>query len=108
MATPELKSSLAAFVTFAGTLTIRLIGMLLQYHGLGDLYRIYAVSQRDGTDFKLACVPSTYKTPHREDFEPGYMWSLYDFGYGQTAAGYRWSKQPPMLVGEDEARAKVR
>ena len=82
--------------------------MLLQYHGLGDLFRIYAVCQRDGTDFNLAYIPSAFKTPHKEEFEPGYMRSLYDFGYAEAAAGYRWAKQPPMLQGDDEARAKRR
>ena len=83
------------------------IDMLLQYHGLGDLYRIYAITQRDGTDFNLAFIPSAFNTPHLKDFDPSYMKSLYEFGYAQAAAGYRWTKQPPMLVGEDEVREKA-
>ena len=90
------------------SITFRSIDMLLQYHGLGDLFRIYSVCQRDGTDFNLAYIPATFKTPHKEDFEPTYMRSLYDFGYAEAAAGYRWAKQPPMLVGDDEGRAKRR
>jgi predicted acylesterase/phospholipase RssA len=84
------------------------IDMLLQYAGLGDLYRIYAITQRDGTDFNLAYIPSTFKTSHKKDFDTSYMRSLYDVGYAQAAAGYRWTKQPPMLVGEDEVREKTR
>jgi hypothetical protein len=30
------------------------------------------------------------------------MRQLYEFGFGQAAAGYRWAKQPPALVGEYE------
>jgi hypothetical protein len=83
------------------SIAFRSIDMLLQYAGLGDLFRIYEVSQRDGTDFNLAYIPSTFNTPHKKDFEPSYMRSLYDFGYAEAAAGYRWAKQPPMLQGDD-------
>jgi hypothetical protein len=36
------------------------IAGLLEYQGLDDLYRIYAVWQRDRTDFNLAYIPATF------------------------------------------------
>lgn len=54
------------------TLTIagRAISSLIQTQGVGDLYRIYLESKRDGVDFNLAYIPSSFEAPHREDFNP--------------------------------------
>jgi hypothetical protein len=73
----------------------------LEYQGLDDLYRIYAVCQRDGTDFNLAYIPRTFREPERTDFDRAYMQKLYDFGFQDAKAGYHWAKQPPMLVGQE-------
>ena len=56
------------------------ISTLLQYEGIGDLYRIYSVTQRDGIDLNLAYIPPTFKTLHRTEFDSVYMRALYDFG----------------------------
>ena len=82
-------------------ITFRAISTLIQYQGLGDLFRIYWVSQRDGTDFNLAYIPETFKTLHKQLFDTGYMRSLYDVGFGQAEAGYIWEKHPPLLANED-------
>jgi len=85
-------------------IAMRAITCLIQYQGLGDLYRIYATTQRDDVDFKLAYIPSTFKVPHTAEFDPVYMRQLFDFGYGIAEAGYPWAKRPPVLVsGEDDA-----
>ena len=86
-------------------ITFRAISTLVQYHGLGDLFRIYWVSQRDGTDFNLAYVPSTFKVPHKEPFDTTYMRALYDVGFEQAAAGYKWAKHPPLLADEGRSPA---
>jgi len=87
-------------------ITFKAIAGLLQYQGLGDLYRIYAVCKRDGTDFNLAYIPKTFTEPERIDFDRFYMQKLYDFGFEEAKAGYHWAKQPPMLVGEEATPAK--
>jgi hypothetical protein len=38
-------------------ITLQAINTLLEYHVIGDLYRIYDVTKRDGTDFNLAISP---------------------------------------------------
>jgi predicted acylesterase/phospholipase RssA len=87
-------------------ITLKAIAGLLEYQGLGDLYRIYAVCQRDGTDFNLAYIPKTFTEPDRKDFDRVYMQKLYDFGFEEAKAGYHWAKQPPNLVGQEATPAK--
>ena len=84
------------------SITFKAIDTLIEYHVIGDLYRIYEITERDGADFNLAYIPETFKVPHREQFDTAYMRQLYDFGFAQAVAGYRWAKQPPPRVGEDE------
>ena len=79
------------------TLTIagRAVSSLIQTQGRGDLYRIFAVTQRDGVDFNLAYISPTFSAPHPEDFDTGYMRALFQYGYDQAAKGYAWEKSPP-------------
>jgi hypothetical protein len=84
------------------SITFSAIATLIEYHVIGDLHRIYEVTKRDGTDFNLAYIPQSFKVPHTKQFDTAYMRQLYDFGFAQAAAGYRWTKQPPTLVGEYE------
>jgi hypothetical protein len=88
------------------SITFKAIAGLLEYQGLDDLYRIYAVCQRDGTDFNLAYIAKTFTEPERTDFDRVYMQKLYDFGFEGAKAGYHWAKQPPMLVGQEATPAK--
>jgi predicted acylesterase/phospholipase RssA len=74
------------------------ISTLVQYQGIGDLYRIYSVTQRDGLDFNLAYIPPTFVTPHTTEFDTVYMRALYDLAYSMAEKGYVWTKQPPVLI----------
>jgi len=86
-------------------ITFSAIQTLIEYHVIGDLYRIYEVTKRDGTDFNLAYISETFKIPHTKEFDTAYMQQLYEFGFAQARAGYRWAKQPPTMVGEFEKDA---
>jgi hypothetical protein len=81
-------------------ITLKAIATLIHYHVIGDLYRIYQITKRDGTDFNLAYIPSEFKVPHTTQFDTPYMRQLYEFGFNQAAADYQWMKEPPTLVGE--------
>jgi predicted acylesterase/phospholipase RssA len=83
-------------------IALQAVTTLIQYQGIGDLYRIYSVAKRDNIDFNLAYIPPTFKTPHREEFDKNYMRSLYDTGYTLAAKGYTWTKQPPILIPDSE------
>jgi len=89
------------------SITFQAIATLIEYHVIGDLYRMYHVTKRDGTDFNLAYIPETFKVPHTTQFDTAYMRQLYEFGFARASAGYRWTKQPPTQVGdyEDEDEA---
>ena len=83
-------------------IALQAITTLIEYQGIGDLYRIYSVTQKDGIDFNLAYIPPTFKTPHTKDFDTVYMRALYDLGYDLSKKGYAWSKKPPVLVSRSE------
>jgi hypothetical protein len=71
------------------------IASLVRTQGFGDLYRIYALAQRDGVDYNVAFIPRDFTVPHPDSFDPAYMQSLFEFGRRQAAAGYPWAKTPP-------------
>ncbi len=73
----------------------RAITSLIQTQGVGDLYRIYLSTQRDGVDFNLAYIPETFTTQLKEPFETAYMRELFAVGYERAVKGYEWAKVPP-------------
>lgn len=77
------------------TIATRAIASLTRTQGIGDLYRIYATTERDGIGFNLAYIPPTFDTPHQEEFDTAYMQQLYRVGFDQARAGYTWEKHPP-------------
>jgi len=84
-------------------ITFKAIETLLQYQAIGDLFRIYSITQRDGTDFNLAYIPDDFKVQHASDFDTTFMRQLYQYAYDRAATGYRWLKEPPGRVGQDNA-----
>jgi hypothetical protein len=75
----------------------RAFNSLFQSQGVGDLYKIYAETQRDGIDFNLAYIPRSFNAPHKEEFDTDYMRKLYQTGYDLAIRGYPWEKIPPGL-----------
>jgi patatin-like phospholipase len=63
--------------------------------GFGDLYRIYAFSQRDGIDFNLIAIPSDYERRSKEQVDPEEMRRLFGVGLQEARSGIRWQKHPP-------------
>jgi hypothetical protein len=82
----------------------RAITSLIQTQGLGDLYRIYLTTRRDGFDFNLAYIPKTFTTELKEPFDSAYMNELFQLGYDMAVKGYPWEKAPP---GFEEAQGTV-
>lgn len=77
----------------------RAVASLIQTQGVGDLYRIYAASRRDGIDYNLAYIPASFTVPHTTPFDTGYMRQLYAVGRDMAARGYDWQKAPPGYEG---------
>lgn len=83
--------------TEASTLAIaaRSIDTLILNQGIGDIYRMYAQSERDHTDFNVASIPTDFNAPNKSAFDPVYMRALYQEGYKEILAGKAWQKVPP-------------
>ena len=76
----------------------RTIDSLIRTQGIGDLYQIYALCDRDGNDFNLAYIPSSFTDEPTEGFDPVYMKKLLDLGYQMSLEGYPWEKAPPGFI----------
>ena len=77
------------------SITQRSISTLIKNQGIGDLYRIYSLSKRDGIDFNLASIPPDFTDVSDEPFDQKYMIALFDRGYDLASHGYSWVKAPP-------------
>lgn len=73
----------------------RTIESLIRTQGIGDLYQIYALCQRDGNDFNLAYIPADFTEDPSEGFDPVYMGKLLERGYQMAIKGYPWKTAPP-------------
>ncbi|WBX86829.1 patatin-like phospholipase family protein [Achromobacter mucicolens] len=77
------------------SIAARAVASMIQSQGIGDLYRIYTTAHRDGVQFNLAFIPSSFRAPHREEFDTEYMRSLYDTAYDMALKGFPWTHVPP-------------
>jgi predicted secreted protein len=62
---------------------------------LGDAYRIYLATQRDGIDYHLAYIPESFEEESDEPFDKAYMTKLFNLGYQMAKDGYTWHTVPP-------------
>jgi predicted acylesterase/phospholipase RssA len=87
-------------------IAMRAIACLVQYEGMGDLYAIHSLCQRDRIEYNLAFIPPTFDTPHTSLFDPVYMKALYETGERMAVKGTDWwYKRPPLLLsglGDEE------
>jgi len=75
----------------------RSLESLVRTQGIGDLYRIYLQSCRDGLDFNLANIPADFAEEPKGEFDTEYMNKLYWMAYDRAKAGFPWEKMPPEL-----------
>jgi hypothetical protein len=80
------------------SITRRAIATMIHYGGYNDVLRIHATSQRNGIDYNLAYIDDKFAAQRKTLFDPGYMRSLFDYGYEQGRVGYAWRKTPPILA----------
>lgn len=80
---------------------LRSIDSLIRTQGIGDLYQIYALCERDGNNFNLAYIPAEFTEKPKEGFDPVYMGKLYELGYQMAIKGYPWAKAPPGFIKGD-------
>lgn len=73
----------------------RSISTMITANGMGDIYRMYLVTRRDGVDFNLAYISSRFTTPYDKPFDPVYMNALFDHGRQEALSRRPWLKRPP-------------
>jgi hypothetical protein len=82
-----------------GRSTLKIVGRavstLISTQGIGDLYQLYLVCQRDHIDYNVTYIPESFTEKLVEPFERGYMNRLYQVGRRQMLDGKAWSKYPP-------------
>lgn len=78
-----------------GPIATRSIASLIRTQGIGDLYMIYMLTQRDGTRYRLAHIPDEFTEQPTEPFDTAYMNELFDLGFDLARQGYPWADKPP-------------
>jgi len=79
------------------------VSALIRGSGVGDMYKLFLVSERDEIAFNAAWIPQ--HTPCEdpgEMFDPKYMRCLFDFGAEQQRGGKLWSNLPPYYIRAPE------
>jgi predicted acylesterase/phospholipase RssA len=71
------------------------VSSLIGGSGTGDVYKLYAIAQRDGIAFNVVWIPREFSIQPSEPFDPVYMKALFDVGYEYGLAGGRFVPRPP-------------
>jgi predicted acylesterase/phospholipase RssA len=78
----------------------RAISLLISASAIGDMYRMYANTQRDHVDYNLAFIGSDFNAPYPAMFDQQYMRSLFQYGYDKARKAHSWAKSPPGLFSK--------
>ncbi len=81
--------------TKALAIATRSITTLIKNQSIGDVYKMYAQSERDGVAFNLASIPPDFTDKAKSEFDQAYMRKLYDLGYRLGQSPGVWEKTPP-------------
>ena len=73
----------------------RSIDSLLRTQGIGDMYRVYLATKRDGLSYHLAHIPEDFTEQPKEPFDTEHMRKLFNLAYNLAKDGYPWLKFPP-------------
>jgi hypothetical protein len=73
----------------------RAIATMISSSGYNDVLRMYNTTQADGVGYHLAYIDRDFTMILPEPFDPGYMRTLFDYGYQKARHGYDWKNKPP-------------
>ena len=76
-------------------IALRSMDSLMSSAVLGDAYRIYLATQRDGINYNLAYMPESFDEEYNEPFDKAYMTKLFNLGHQMAKDGYKWHNKPP-------------
>jgi predicted patatin/cPLA2 family phospholipase len=89
--TPEYSSVKAGLTDIAE----KAVSSLIKAQGIGDLYRLYAIAERDGIDYNYVDIPTDFTLKAKSPFDNKFMRALYTEGYEMGRNGVPWKKAPP-------------
>ncbi len=69
---------------------------------LGDLFRIFAFSLRQGAGYHWITIPNGIELAGDEVFDPVAMRRLYDIGFAKSRGGPEWATTPPGALDPPE------
>ncbi len=78
-------------------LASRAIISLIRSTTVGDLYKIYLISQENNFNYNLTYVPKSFTLQSEEIFDRSYMKALYDIGYEEGLSQATWKAAPPEM-----------
>jgi hypothetical protein len=61
-------------------------------------------AKRDGAEFRLASIPSSFNVASTQAFDPAYMKALFRTGFELGRRGTAWRRGPPELSATAPAR----
>ena len=73
----------------------RAVSTLISTQGIGDLYQLYVLCQRDHIDYNVTAIPASFNEKLPEPFDQAYMIKLYEVGRQAMLGGTAWAKVPP-------------
>lgn len=79
------------------------VSSLIRGSGIGDLYKLYLISERDGIEFDVGWIPAVVPCPDpgpAEIFDRPFMKCLFGFGGDLFRQGKLWQDLPPFYVLE--------
>ena len=72
----------------------RTIDSLIRTQGIGDVFRIWTLAERDGLDLFVTWIPDDANeaigVAPTEEFDPEFMRALFDYAYERTLRGETW------------------
>ena len=72
--------------------------------GVGDLYRIHSLAQRDGIDLQITWIPpESVDIKSEQLFDPKYMSALFDFGRQRVKQPRFWVDPVKLLTHRQES-----
>ncbi len=77
------------------SIALKSLSMTIENKAIGDLYRIYAITSRDGIEYNLAIIPKSFDLKPKQSFDPEYTQALFKVGFELAKEGYPWEKAPP-------------
>lgn len=90
----EVKPQYQATDADVYALSVRSINTLIKNQGVGDLYKMKLISERDNYLYQLAYIGPDFKFNGEEQSGQAYMNHLYQYAFEQAKKGYPWRSSP--------------